>query len=87
MKSKAEIEREIERQIAIYFGIRNQVTDVNIPSLAQRVALQLEGREVYVSIPFDPNAPKPNWEAITEYAKHHPEVKALLWLNGQIKEL
>ena len=88
-KSKAEIEKEIERAIAQYFGaVRERTTEVSIPSLNQRIALQLEGgREVYVSIPFDSNAPRPDWEAIKEYAKQHPKARLLLWLNGQIKEL
>jgi len=88
-KSQTEIGKGIDRLVTFYFtGARERATEVNIPSLNQRVALQLDGgREVYVSIPFDPNATPPNWEAITEYARQHSETRLLLWLNGQIKEL
>jgi hypothetical protein len=89
-RSKAEIEKDIEATIARYFGPVNrpEVREVPFESLSQRVALKLEGgKEVYVLIPFDGCNIPPDWEAITEYAKQHSEVKALLWLNGEVKEL
>ena len=54
MKTRAEIEKEIEATIARYFGVDNrpEIREVPVESLSERVALQLEGgREVYVSIP------------------------------------
>ena len=90
MKTQAEIEKAIESAIARYFGVDNrpEVREVPFESLSQRVALQFEGgREVYVSVPFDGCNIPPDWKAITEYARQHPEVKALLWLNGKVKEL
>ena len=83
-------DKDLDRQIADYFGVDNrpEIREVPFISLSQRVAFQLEGgREVYVSVPFDGCNIPPDWEAITEYAKQHPEVKTLLWLNGEVREL
>lgn len=83
-------DKDIDRQIASYFGVDNQpeVREIPFESLSQRVALQLDGGgEIYVSIPFDSNTPKPDMEAIIEYARQHPKAKALLWFNGEVREL
>ena len=83
-------DEDINQRIADYFGMdsRPEIREVPFENLSERRALQFPGgREVYVSLPFDGTNKPPDWEAITEYARRHPEVKALLWLNGRIKEL
>lgn len=89
MKSQVEIEEAIDQMVATYFiGSSKRVSEVAIPSLNERLAIiRPDGREVYLSIPFDRNSPKPDWKAIKEYIVQHPKARLLLWLNGEIKEL
>jgi hypothetical protein len=54
--------------------------------LSQHIDRRLE-HEVYVTTPLEGCNIPPDWEALAEYARQHPEAMILLWLNGEIKEL
>lgn len=63
-------------------------TELNIPSLNQKVCLMLGERQLFVSLPFDGvNTRKPDWGVIIEFAKEHPAARLLLWLGGKVTEL
>jgi len=82
--------KDIDRQVGEYFGVRPEprVRDVPVLSLNERVAVQLsDGREVYVSIPYDPLGRKLNWSRVIEMAQAHPETKLFLWDGEDLRLL
>ena len=63
-------------------------TEVNIPSLNERICFQIGDRLVFISAPYDGSNTRPmDMEAILGYCKGHPKARLLLWLNNEIKEL
>jgi hypothetical protein len=76
-KSKPGVKREIEHP---------RIREGPLERLSQHIDYQL-GHEVYVTTPRDGGNLPPDWGALGEYAKQHPEARVLLWLDGQIKEL
>jgi hypothetical protein len=77
MTEKAKSKKEIEHP---------RIREGPLERLSQHIDFQFS-HEVYVTTPRDGGNIPPDWGALGEYAKQHPEARVLLWLDGQIKEL